>query len=187
MSESRSKSRRRILVDKPFQLKYCFFICSWLFALIAVYPLIIHQLFEFFMKNMADKLSVEDLQALAVMKSEVIAMLILSLSLFLLVIFFISLFTSHRIAGPLYQLSVRFSEVIEGKTPQPAKFRQSDHFQHLAIQYNQVLSVLEGRELAREKAVMESIHKLEGVLNNEEFHGRKEVEEALGRLRKSFQ
>jgi len=46
--------RRSIfLINKRFQLRFSLYVCSWLFALSLIYPLIIHNLFELFVRHAA--------------------------------------------------------------------------------------------------------------------------------------
>ena len=57
----------------------------------------------------------------------------------LLLAFFVILwgvFTSHRIAGPLYRLNRHMLDSSEGKTTEPLHFRTKDEFQDLADSFN---------------------------------------------------
>ena len=60
-----------------------------------------------------------------------------SLQLFLLAVtFLISIFLSHRIAGPVYRMRKVFEAARSGPLPQSVKFRKDDHFNELAQEYN---------------------------------------------------
>ena len=52
----------------------------------------------------------------------------------LIIVFFLTLKLSHRIAGPLYQVKRNLKEIGEGDLTIKTKFRKTDHFQDLGTQ-----------------------------------------------------
>src|ERR1700744_6440900 len=95
--------RRQILfVNRPFQLRFSFYVCSWLIAVSFAYPLLISNLFSFFIRYLAADPTGPTLVTLEKTRQEVIWVLISMQSAFVGIIFLVSIFMSHRIAGPLY-------------------------------------------------------------------------------------
>jgi hypothetical protein len=68
--------RARFLINQKFQLRFSFYVCSWIFALSLAYPLIIYNLFEFFIKYATVKVADSSVQVLTSMKGEIIGLLI---------------------------------------------------------------------------------------------------------------
>src|SRR4051812_3094325 len=102
--------RRTILINRPFQLRFSFYVCSWLIALSLAYPLIISNLFDYFMRYLAMDPSGPTLSHLEQVRQEILWFLILMQSLILAMTFMISIYMSHKIAGPLYRIGMLFRE-----------------------------------------------------------------------------
>jgi sensor histidine kinase YesM len=138
--------RRSIfLINKPFQLRYSLYVCSWLFALSLIYPLIIYNLFEYFVRYASLDPNGPSIAALHDTRHQVVLLLIFLQLLFLSVTFLISIFTSHRIAGPLYKLRLFFKKAKESGMTEELHFRKGDHFQELAVDYNDMMNALRSR------------------------------------------
>ncbi len=138
--------RRSIyLINWKFQLRFSFFVCSWLFALSVVYPIIIYNLFSYFIRYAARDPNGPPLLALHQIQDKVFWILILFQVIFLVVTFLISVFVSHRIAGPLYKLRKFFEKAKSGDFSEELHFRKNDHFQELAADYNSMARELKTR------------------------------------------
>jgi nitrogen fixation/metabolism regulation signal transduction histidine kinase len=178
--------RRSIfLINRPFQLRFALYVCSWLFALSLVYPLIIESLFEFFIRNAALDPMGPALSKIQSTRGEMLWLLGFLQLLLLLVTFAISVFLSHRIAGPLYKLRKAFEEAKNGNLRQELAFRKTDHFQDLARDFNAMTQGLRGilaRNVDTSAAAISRIEKaLETV--DKDKSARAELEEALAALR----
>lgn len=143
-------ARRSIfLINKRFQLKFALYVCSWLFALSLVYPLIIQSLFDYFIRYLSADPNGPELTALQGVRQEMLILLVIMQVVFLIVTFLISIFLSHRIAGPIYKLGLFFQSARSGGAEALAKklsFRKNDHFQEIAAQYNEVMGSIAARE-----------------------------------------
>src|SRR5690348_16886954 len=94
--------RRSIfLVNKRFQFRFAFYVCSWMAALSFVYPLIVYNMFEYFMRYLMRDPNGPPVQALEDLRHQVMWLLIALQGIFLVVTFLVSIFMSHRIAGPI--------------------------------------------------------------------------------------
>mgnify|MGYP001607264839 CR=1 FL=1 len=137
--------RRVLLVNRKFQFRFTFYICSWLFILSLSYPVIIYNLFDFFIKFLKLGPGPDAVQILENTQGEILWLLVALHLVFLAVTFLICLFLSHRIAGPLFNLQRRMQDVKEGRLSSDLQFRKSDHFPELAIAYNEMVQGIQGR------------------------------------------
>ena len=180
--------RSIILINKRFQLKYSFYVVSWLFALSFVYPLIIYNIFEHFIRYAALDPMGPPIQMLQATRKEMLWLLVFMQILFLLVTFLISIFVSHRIAGPIYKLKKTFEEVAAGQFTGELYFRKRDHFQDLTASFNQMMSALRSGSSTSISKHSEAIQHIENALASvQDTAGpaKKELEQALAALGKS--
>ena len=169
--------RRSIfLINKPFQFRFAIYVCSWLFALSFVYPLIIYSLFDFFVRYAAADPNGPPIQALMGTRHEIMILLVLLQVTFLFISFLISIFMSHRIAGPLHKLGQFFEQAKNGDLNAKLTFRERDHFKEIAIQFNEMTQAIR----TREDTVIQDI---ERALPGATPDGRAALEHALAHLR----
>jgi methyl-accepting chemotaxis protein len=146
--------RRSIfLINKPFQFRFSLYVCSWLVALSFIYPLIVQSLFDFVFKYMARDPAGPPVEALLNTRREVLTLLIALEVVFLLFSFLISIFMSHRIAGPLYKLSMFLKKAKGGDYSEDLYFRKADHFLELATEYNEMNQATKKRLALNSKAI----------------------------------
>jgi methyl-accepting chemotaxis protein len=158
--------RSVFLINKPFQLRFAFYVCSWLFVLTMVYPMSIQTLFNSFMDYVRLDPKGPELTKLDSIRSEMTQLLILLQAGFLGITFLVSIFISHRIAGPLYKLRQFFNDAAAGKIHQRLKFRKSDHFQELAESYNQMMDQLGGALTRSSHHIDLAIQEIERAMQN---------------------
>jgi nitrogen fixation/metabolism regulation signal transduction histidine kinase len=181
--------RRSIfLINKNFQLKFAFFVCSWLFALSLVYPLIIHNLFEYFARYAELDPTGPPLAALKATRKDILVLLVLLECVFLGVTFLISIFISHRIAGPLYKLQNAFETARTGNLDQTLFFRKKDHFHEIAQSFNEMLEGLRGNSNVKNQSskISDAIHTLENLpaLKDEDRQNVQKAISVLQQIRK---
>jgi methyl-accepting chemotaxis protein len=180
-------SRRIFLINKKFQLRFSLYVCSWLFALSIIYPMIIYNLYEYLIHYATLDPRGPALTQLQTSKSQVVWYLVLLQALFLSVTFLISILLSHRIAGPLYKLGKFFREVRNGNLNDDLKFRKNDHFQELVEDYNGMMDTIRSTLKKNTDSAAAAISRIEKVLANGsnpiDPQGRRELEEALVALR----
>ena len=138
--------RANFLINKKFQLKFAFYVCSWIFALSMVYPIIIYNVFEYFLQLMQQSgdtahlsLTTEKIKAV---ENQVLMLLGVLQLLFLGITFMLSIFLSHRIAGPLHKLRRSMEEVSRGNLDLRITFRKNDHFTELQDTFNDMIQHL---------------------------------------------
>ena len=127
--------RRIILINKPFQIRFAIYVCSWLLVLGLIYPMLVNQLFDAFYRFIAIDPNGPQISLLQESRHGVMFSLISLQVFFIIMTFMLSIFLSHRIAGPLYKLSKSFHEAAAGKLSR-ITFRKSDHFKELAADFN---------------------------------------------------
>jgi sensor histidine kinase YesM len=179
--------RRSIfLINRPFQLRFSLYVCSWIVALSFIYPLIVAYIFDYFVRYAAMDPMGPSMKLLRETRSEVIWLLILIQVTFLSASFLMSLFMSHRIAGPLYNLTKSFSLLKEGIPPEQIRFRKKDHFKDLAAEYNEVVETLVKNYESTIAKLSDSILKLEKAAESAtDPELKKRIEETLGDLRQT--
>lgn len=129
--------RSNILINRKFQFKFAFFVCSWIFILSMIYPIIIYNLFEYFLKFVPAQ-TPEMVLRMRDVQGQVIMLLAMLQLVFLAITFLISIFLSHRIAGPLYKLRKALDEISRGNFDQRITFRKNDHFTELQDTFNEM-------------------------------------------------
>lgn len=175
--------RRIILIDKKFQFRFAFYIVSWLFALSLIYPLLISNLFDFFMKYASMDPNGPTVSALTRTRQELLTVLILLQVVFVLVTLLISIFLSHRVAGPVYKLKMFLTKAKEGQLRDRLQFRKADHFMEVADLYNEMTAGLLGLIEKDRERIAQAIQALERTSAQVPADGKKAFEEALNQLR----
>jgi hypothetical protein len=61
---------------------------------------------------------------------------------FLGLIFIISIFFSHKVAGPLYKIKLYFSDIMKGKGRDKLTLRKGDYFQDFAEEVNETFDYI---------------------------------------------
>jgi methyl-accepting chemotaxis protein len=143
--------RTQILIDRRFQLRFALYVVSWICALSLFYPMLFQTLFDNFMRYLSLDPMGPPVQELKARRSELIVLLVAMQVLFAGITFLISIFVSHRIAGPLYKLKKSFREANAAGFPS-VRFRKSDHFHDLADAYNQMAEQVRSRAAATGEA-----------------------------------
>jgi methyl-accepting chemotaxis protein len=159
------KYKRKIfLINKPFQFRFSLYVCSWLFAISFVYPLVVYNLFEYFLHYMTLDPNGPTLEAIQGVKKDVIYLLVFFQLAFLALTFLISVFMSHRIAGPLFKLRSFFKMNGNGKLSPEVYFRKSDHFQEVAAEYNQMMNAIRTDLSKLQASLLDSTNELDSLI-----------------------
>ncbi len=121
-------------------------------------------------------------------RKDVISLLIAFSIVFICLSFLVSLFISHRIAGPLYKLQKHFSELGKGNFDQELHFRKKDYFTELANDYNDMvfsLKKLLHRELPQKdkESLSSSMNQIQEAMPHVTPAGRTYLETALATLK----
>jgi sensor histidine kinase YesM len=129
--------RSVFLINPSFQLKFSLMVCSLIFLSSLIYPLL---LWDFFteiislhpqLKNNLDSSTNEFLIYLSIVQI-----------LFTGLVFILTIFMTHKIAGPLYKLKNHLSSIRQGEPLTPLTFREGDYFQDVAEEISLFLETL---------------------------------------------
>jgi methyl-accepting chemotaxis protein len=95
----------------------------------------------------------------------------------------VTLFTSHRIAGPLYRLKIELDKMKNGDFSCPVRIRTKDQLQHLASNFEEMRLNLKGSV----KALKENWHSLSGNLRKlrdaaQDASEKRQIEEGIRRI-----
>jgi methyl-accepting chemotaxis protein len=156
--------RKIFLINKPFQFRFSLYVCSWLFTISFVYPLIVYNLFEYFLHYMTLDPNGPTLEAIMMVRKDIIYLLIFFQLAFTGLTFLISIFMSHRIAGPLFKLKNFFRMNGNGKLSPEIFFRKSDHFQDVAADYNHMINSIRADISKIHATVLESTNELDALI-----------------------
>jgi methyl-accepting chemotaxis protein len=145
--------RRNFLVNPRFQLRFALFITTWVIGLSLMFPMLLNEAFSIITELvMRDPRGPEVAQVLAA-KRDLFRNLYLLESAFVLVVFFLSVFLSHRIAGPIFKLDQYLREAAKtGHLKPMLKFRSGDHFLELAESYNEMVAAVQPESAADSQA-----------------------------------
>lgn len=148
--------KRSIIVINPqFQYKFSLLICILVVVSSLIFPVAIFDL--------VDKIAVKsgnlDIQE---WKNQLVALLVLMELGFFAFVFILSLYLTHRIAGPLYKLKKYIQEQQNGEEFIPLIFRKGDYFQDLA----QDMSKFVGHMHHEKQEMLNHIQEAQNELND---------------------
>ncbi len=178
--------RSILLINKRFQLRFCVYVCVWLVALCFIYPFIVQNIFDYFIRYVAQDPMGPPIAGLQATRREVLSLLVLIQLVFLGITFLVSLFLSHRIAGPLYKLSMSFQKVRMGSLHEEIRFRSKDHFMDLAESYNEMLRGLRsilGKQSLNLNAVIQELESLKNQGSFENHRDSVRIEKSIAQLK----
>jgi len=124
-------------------------------------------------------------------RQDIFTLLLLMQAVLLGVAFFISIFMSHKIAGPIYKLRKFFLEAKAGNIEQELRFRKKDYFMELVPAYNEMMESIRNRLGRKQQGIDVAIQNLEKALKQvnpeirREFKGLKEIEDTLVQLKEA--
>ena len=173
-------NRKLILINRPFQLKFCFFIATLVFVSSLIYPGIIYSILE---KSLPPQVFQQNIWM-------ILGVLSTLQFVFVGLVFIISMFQSHKIAGPLYKLNKTLLDVSMGHKIRPVTFRSGDHFPELADSYNKaILKISEGHreDFARISEVSSFIQNLGMVVPEDKKNIIAKIVSELNEIQKKFE
>lgn len=177
--------RRIILIDRPFQLHFCLYSCTWMFALCAVAPIVAAKTFSFLIRDLSLSLSGLELIVVEEMRQRVLVILLCFQGMALLLSFLFCLYLSHRIAGPIYRLKQTLNSVREGNAPDRVKLRKNDYFPDLEETLNLTLTHLRDRSSLYAKTLTHVEAQISKALPHATPQVRTDLENALSAIRES--
>ena len=181
--------RRRVtfLINRSFQLKFSLYVCSWIFILSLIYPIIIYDVFSDFIQVAVDVKNDSTMGSdLEEIRKEIFMIVSLAQGAFIFIVFLLSIFLSHRIAGPIYKLTQAFNKAsLDGKLVSNVRFRKKDNFLELEKAYNNMVNYIESNKRNTGVLISKSISTLQSISGSIDTKHKEKIEEALSNLRKA--
>lgn len=129
--------RRRYIINPYFQLKYL--------SIVVILVLVVLLVSTYFVKLVIETTPVlenlTDLEVIAVTRLVFRTVLYVSI-VFTVVIIVLGIFTTHRIAGPLYVFNKMFNLIADGDLTIHLRLRKSDELQNLALSFQNMVDKL---------------------------------------------
>ena len=119
--------RSVFLINPRFQLRFSLIFAGIVFLSSLVYPLI----FMDFLSELARQ-SPQTQEIAAKSKEDLVLLLVPIQILFAILAFLVSIFMTHKIAGPMYKLKNHLADIRLGEAISPLAFRKGDHFHDVA-------------------------------------------------------
>lgn len=176
--------RKILLINGPFQWRFCIYITLWVGVLCFIYPLIVANLFDYFSRYMQMDPAHADIGVLMNTRKGVVSLLIVTEGVFLSLTFVMSMFVSHRIAGPLFKLRRTMDEFSKGTFTRKLAFRKKDYFPELAADFNQMVRVLRERDSRENEILSAAVSRIESAMKSASGETKNDLETALISIRK---
>ena len=127
--------KRSIFIINPtFQYKFAFVICSLVLLVSIIYPITIYDLYEkVILLQPASESKLEE------SRTNLLYLLFILEFAFIGIVFVVSIFMSHKIAGPLYKLQNYLRDIREGGDVKTLFFRDGDNFHEIADEVTQTM------------------------------------------------
>lgn len=149
MSNGGRKNRRlsNLLLNRKFQLKYCF-------MLVGVSSIISVALGWFLVQQMRENSRMLQLEAeldeafqaqLAAADAQNVLVMVGAFVLFNVALFFLGVFITHRMAGPIFVFRRYLLALSEGRVPVIRQLRKGDEFHELHEALQEACDAIEGR------------------------------------------
>lgn len=136
MQDSRKNRRRKYYIDKDFQLSFIIKFC----ALIIITSLLTGVLIYYFNRQ-TNTVAFEDLKVVVKSTSDFILPIMVQILVIVTLLVgtgtvIIALFTSHRIAGPLYRLKTDLARMKQGDFSFDIRVRSKDQLKKIVSEFN---------------------------------------------------
>lgn len=146
--------RKKYLINKRFQLNFmAYMIGMTMLAILFFYAGKEFFFWKFFHMGKEMGLSPNHISYVFMEQQKALLdiLFIYSSLLTFVVLFFVGLRVSNRVAGPLYSLRKHMDEMAEGTLEKEIHFRKKDYFQELAISFNRIYNKFFQNETKRKK------------------------------------
>lgn len=143
--------RSIFLVNKAYQVKFSLLICFIALISSIIYPITLVDMIDSFitLNPMAE-------ESLTKTRTELVSTLFVLQSLIVLIIFFVSIFLTHKVAGPIHKVKITIGKIINGEEiPKNFKFREGDYFHDLASDLEQFFQFLADKKSQDQQTIEE--------------------------------
>jgi len=136
MQEKKINRRKKYYIDKDFQAKFIIKFC-----LLVVSASIVTGVLLYYYNKQTNTVAFENLRVIVKSTSDFILPIVLAVLVIVTIIaaiatILMTLFTSHKISGPLYKLEKELEKMEAGDFSSPIKIRSSDQLQRVALRFD---------------------------------------------------
>lgn len=174
--------RRQILINPGFQIRFAFLFTATILAFCFVMASFAISGLEYLGSHATFAANEMAHSLFQSARHDLIVALGVLHALIGVVAFFIAIYLSHRIAGPLYKLRVAMISMQQGVLDQHIKFRTKDNFKELADGFNAMTDAIFIRRRKDFERVASVIPKLERLRSNLSGQDQAATQEALNAL-----
>ncbi len=145
-----ANNRRIFIINPEFQYKFCLIICGIVFLVSLLYPVVVYDLIHMLETNYQEiqaslpagspQINFEELY------KGTMFILFLIIAAVLCLTFVASILISHKIAGPMYKMTMFLRSIREGGAIHELTFRDGDQFEEVAEELNETLEYLTNRD-----------------------------------------
>ncbi|MCO5142700.1 MAG: hypothetical protein M9962_06390 [Oligoflexia bacterium] len=163
--------RRQILINPNFQLRFAILFSLAVLVYTAIFPMFVITVFQSMKKLSYIEKNPAIFQAINEAKYDIFIFCILMFFVVLFSSFFLALFHSHKIAGPLYKLRLAMISMQQGVLDRHISFRNKDNFPELASGFNAMTDAIfirRRREFENLRTVIPKLETLCKTLTGEE-------------------
>lgn len=177
--------RRHLIINPRFQFRFAIFIMLVVLVVCTGFPVVILQMFDtagnhaLIMNNPPAQLALEDV------RREFMFLIISVNSILVFGSFIITLWLTHRIAGPMYKLRTAMTSMRQGVLDRHISFREKDTFPELADEFNAMSDAIYARrkrDLDYVQSVLPKLERLRMSLQGEQQATAAEILHSLQEL-----
>jgi len=139
--------RTTYLINSKFQIKFSLFFCGLILISSLIYPFTIYDLLTSFIEFTAKNSNTTSSQLTDKRATLLMILGIWQLG-FLLIVFIICIFFSHKIAGPMFKLQKFLHDKRNGTGHDKLYFRKGDYFHEVADDINATFDLLDRNHLS---------------------------------------
>jgi len=137
-------TQEQTVIEPSYRRNFIFKVCSVFLLIIVVCAAVFYAYFD----RTFDNSYVGALATLEGLSREmcygIIFSVLVQVIFLTLLVFFISIVWTHKIAGPLYRLRLSFQQVASGSLSVVIRFRNTDQLQNIPVLFNSSLEQLKG-------------------------------------------
>ncbi|TDJ08940.1 MAG: methyl-accepting chemotaxis protein [Deltaproteobacteria bacterium] len=141
MDGSLAERRKTYLINPAFQLRFSILLTLLVFISSLIYPVAIYDLMNDTIMAVGKSLP-SYAPILEERRKPLLIILFLWEIGFLALVFIISIFFSHKVAGPLHKIRQYFARIMEGKGREKLSLRKGDYFQDFAEDVNKTIDYI---------------------------------------------
>lgn len=145
-----ANNRRIYIINPEFQYRFCLILCGIAFVISLIYPLVVFDIinmlqadYERVLSQLPAGASIIDFQEIQKGAMFLLFMIIIAV---LCLTFVAGIIISHKIAGPMYKMTMFLQKIREGGVIHELTFRDGDQFEEVAEELNETLEYLTSRD-----------------------------------------